>query len=242
VDEYRRNRSTGSFILIDPLTNVTVGAGLITERLSASPESAEVARQPASREITWHEARVGVAERVGLLRQEPSTIWLTGLSGSGKSTLAFELERRLIELGHACFVLDGDNIRHGLNRDLAFSPHDRKENIRRVAEVARLFNDAGLIVITAFISPYAEDRELARSVIGQDRFLETYLAADLVTCERRDPKGLYAKARKGQIAEFTGLSAPYEAPESPALTLDTGSRNIDECIQQILGLLASRLH
>jgi adenylylsulfate kinase len=148
----------------------------------------------------------------------------------------------LIELGHACFVLDGDNIRHGLNRDLAFSPHDRKENIRRVAEVARLFNEAGLIVITAFISPYAEDRETARKVIGAERFVETYLAADLMTCERRDPKGLYAKARQGQIAEFTGLSAPYEPPERPALTLDTGSSRVEECVQQVLDLLGRRLH
>ncbi len=242
VDEYRRNRATGSFIVIDPLTNVTVGAGMVTDRLSAAVEGAEVAKRPASSEITWHQGRVGAAERATLMRQEPATIWLTGLSGSGKSTLAFELERRLIGLGHACFVLDGDNIRHGLNRDLAFAPQDRKENIRRIAEVARLFNDAGLIVITAFISPYAEDRDMARRVIGPDRFLETYLAADLETCERRDPKGLYAKARKGQIAEFTGLSAPYELPENPALTLETGSRNLDECIQQILDLLARRLH
>jgi len=241
VDEYRRNRSTGSFILIDPLTNVTVGAGMVTDRLSATPERAEGMARPASSEITWHHGRVKAVDRAGLLRQEPATIWLTGLSGSGKSTLAFELERRLIDLGHACFVLDGDNIRHGLNRDLGFAPHDRKENIRRIAEVARLFNDAGVIVITAFISPYAEDREFARQIIGADRFLETYLAADLSTCEGRDPKGLYAKARTGQIAEFTGVSAPYEPPASPALALDTQSRSIEECTQQILTLLSDRL-
>jgi len=241
VDEYRRNRSTGSFILIDPLTNVTVGAGMVTDRLSATPERAEGMARPASSEITWHHGRVKAVDRAGLLRQEPTTIWLTGLSGSGKSTLAFELERRLIDLGHACFVLDGDNIRHGLNRDLGFAPYDRKENIRRIAEVARLFNDAGVIVITAFISPYAEDREFARQIIGADRFLETYLAADLSTCEGRDPKGLYAKARTGQIAEFTGVSAPYEPPASPALALDTQSRSIEECTQQILTLLSDRL-
>ena len=197
--------------------------------------------RPLSGEITWHQSRVGPAERESLFRQVPATVWLTGLSGSGKSTLAFELERRLIELGHACFVLDGDNIRHGLNRDLGFNPAERKENIRRIAEVARLFNDAGLIVITAFIAPYAEDREVARSIIGADRFLETYLTADLTTCEGRDPKGLYAKARMGQITEFTGISAPYERPTKPALAVDTASRSIDECIQDVLELLSDRL-
>jgi bifunctional enzyme CysN/CysC len=240
VDEYRRNRATGGFILIDPLTNVTVGAGMVTDRLSAQIGARGV-KQPLSSEITWYQSRIEPSDRANLLRQAPATVWLTGLSGSGKSTLAFELERRLIELGHACFVLDGDNVRHGLNRDLGFAPPDRKENIRRIAEVARLFNDAGLIVITAFIAPYAEDRELARAIIGTERFLETFLTADLSTCEQRDPKGLYAKARAGQIAEFTGISAPYEAPANPALALETGSRSVDECIEEILGLLSDRL-
>jgi bifunctional enzyme CysN/CysC len=242
VDDYRRNRAIGGFILIDPLTNVTVGAGIVTDRQSAAPVAAKGAGQPLSSEITWHPSRVGPADRANLLRQAPATIWLTGLSGSGKSTLAFDLERRLMELGHTCFVLDGDNIRHGLNRDLGFTPSDRRENIRRIAEVARLFNDAGLIVITAFIAPYAEDREIARTIIGKDRFLETYLTADLSTCEKRDPKGLYAKARKGQIAEFTGVSAPYEPPSNPALALDTAARSVEECIHEILDLLSTRLH
>ena len=241
VDDYRRNRAIGGFILIDPLTNVTVGAGIVTDRLSAAPLAGKGAERPLSGEITWHHSRVGPTERGDLLRQAPATIWLTGLSGSGKSTLAFELERRLIGLGHACFVLDGDNIRHGLNRDLGFAPTERKENIRRIAEVARLFNDAGLIVITAFIAPYAEDREVARTIIGKERFLETHLTADLTTCEGRDPKGLYAKARTGQIAEFTGISAPYEPPTSPVLALDTASRGVDDCIQDILELLSDRL-
>ena len=241
VDDYRRNRATGSFILIDPLTNLTVGAGMVTDRLSAPQIRAEGIRPPLSSDIAWHQSRIGPTDRASLLRQAPATVWLTGLSGSGKSTLAFELERRLIELGHPCFVLDGDNIRHGLNRDLGFTPQDRKENIRRIAEVARLFNDSGLIVITAFIAPYAEDREAARSIIGTERFLETYLTADLSTCEQRDPKGLYAKARTGQIAEFTGISAPYEPPANPAMSLDTATRSIDECIQDILRLLSDRL-
>jgi adenylyl-sulfate kinase len=242
LDEYRRNRATGRFILIDPLTHLTVGAGMVTDRVSVGRSAADVAAPPASGKISWHHSRVRPGDRFKLLRQQPATIWLTGLSGSGKSTLAFELERQLIEAGHACFVLDGDNLRHGLNRDLAFSPDDRKENIRRVAEVARLFNEAGVIVITAFISPYIEDRELARRIIGPERFLETYLTADLATCERRDPKGLYAKARSGDISDFTGVSAPYEPPRMPELALDTGSQPIEECIQPILDLLDDRLH
>jgi bifunctional enzyme CysN/CysC len=241
VDDYRRNRAIGGFVLIDPLTNATVGAGIVTDRVSAAPIAGKGTQRPQSGEITWQHSRVGLPERENLFRQEPATVWLTGLSGSGKSTLAFELERRLIELGHACFVLDGDNIRHGLNRDLGFTPAERKENIRRIAEVARLFNDAGMIVITAFIAPYAEDREVAKNIIGEDRFLETYLTADLTTCETRDPKGLYAKARMGQIAEFTGVSAPYERPIKPALAVDTGSRSIDECINDVLELLSGRL-
>jgi len=173
-----------------------------------------------------------------MLKQHPVTVWLTGLSGAGKSSLAFELKRRLMERGHVSFVLDGDNIRHGLNRDLGFTSAERTENIRRVAEVARLFNEAGLIAITALISPYAADREAAREIIGSDRFLEIYLTADQLTCERRDPKGLYAKARSGQIPEFTGVIARYEPPETPALFLDTASQTIDECVEEILRLLS----
>jgi len=240
LDQYERNRATGSFIVIDPLTNATAGAGMVSDRVSADLK-AEADQAPVSREITWHGGRVEAAQRAKLLRQLPATVWLTGLSASGKSTIAFELERRLIELGHACFVLDGDNIRHGLNRDLGFSPRDRTENIRRIAEVAHLLNEAGLIVITAFISPYAEDREAARKIIGADRFLETYLAADVSTCEKRDPKGLYAKARSGSIPEFTGISAPYEPPQHPALSLDTGSQRLDECVRALLTLLSDRL-
>jgi bifunctional enzyme CysN/CysC len=241
LDEYRRNRATGRLILIDPVTNLTVGAAIVTDRFSAPALGGDAARLPVSVDISWQAGRVQGGERAHLLRQQAATIWLTGLSGSGKSTLAFELERRLIDRGHACFVLDGDNVRHGLNRDLGFSPQERRENIRRIAEVTRLFNEAGLIVITAFISPYAEDRRLAREIIGAERWFETYLTADLNTCERRDPRGLYAKARSGQIHGFTGVSAPYEPPENPALSLDTASESIDACVQRILDLLADRL-
>ena len=162
---------------------------------------------------------------------------VVGEAGSGKSTLARALERRLTDLGRACYVLDGDNMRLGLNRDLGFSPEDRRENIRRVAEVAKLMNDAGLIVITAFISPYREDRAMARAAIGADRFAEVHLSTSLETCEQRDPKGLYAKARRGDIAEFTGVSAPYEAPEAAALRLDTGALSVEQAVQRLLDLL-----
>ena len=194
-----------------------------------------------SKEITWHISKVSVKERAVLQRQNAATIWLTGLSASGKSTLAYELERRLHDLGHANFVLDGDNIRHGLSSDLGFSPENRKENIRRVAEVARLFNDAGVVMITAFISPYREDRAVTRNILGPERFIEVYLAADLSVCERRDPRGLYGRARAGEIAGFTGISAPYEAPQNPTIRLDTGLQSVEQSIAQLLKVVLPRL-
>ncbi|HEY1999250.1 adenylyl-sulfate kinase [Paraburkholderia sp.] len=176
-------------------------------------------------------------ERARMFRQKPVTVWLTGLSGAGKSTIAYELERRLISLGHACYVLDGDNVRHGLASDLGFSREDRHENIRRVAHVAQLMNDAGLIVITALISPMHEDRAMAREIIGSDRFVETYLAASVDDCARRDPKGLYAKARSGVIGSFTGVSAPYEAPAHPELRVETASQSKEESVAGIFEYL-----
>lgn len=194
-----------------------------------------------SKDITWNESKVSVEERSLMQRQNAATIWFTGLSASGKSTLAYEAERRLHDLGHASFVLDGDNIRHGLSRDLDFSPENRKENIRRIAEVAKLFNDAGIVMITAFISPYHDDRAVAREILGPERFIETFVAADLAVCERRDPRGLYRKARAGQIPEFTGISAPYEVPENPALKLDTGTLSVEESISRLLEFVLPRL-
>ena len=191
--------------------------------------------------ITWHTSKVSVEDRATLQRQRAMTLWLTGLSASGKSTLAYELERQLHDLGHASFVLDGDNIRHGLSRDLGFSPDGRKENIRRIAEVGKLFNDAGVVLITAFISPYREDRAVARQILGPDRFIETYVAANLEVCEQRDPRGLYRKARSGEIPNFTGVSAPYEAPENPAILLDTGVYSIAESTAQLLEAVLPRL-
>jgi bifunctional enzyme CysN/CysC len=162
-----------------------------------------------------------------------AVVWLTGLSGAGKSTLAMALERRLFAQGAAVYVLDGDNVRAGLNSDLGFSADDRAENIRRIGEVAALFADAGLIVVTAFISPFARDREIARKA-ASDRFHEVYVAADLATCEARDVKGLYKRARSGEIAEFTGISAPYEAPDAPELTLDTADWSIERCVDELV--------
>jgi adenylyl-sulfate kinase len=191
------------------------------------------------RNVTPAIAKVSVDERAGLLGQHPRTVWLTGLSAAGKTTLAVQLDKALIEAKRPCFMLDGDNVRAGLNSDLGFGPDDRHENIRRVAEVASLMNDAGLIVISAFISPYRADRELARRIIGDARFVEVFVDAPLEVCERRDPKGLYRKARRGEIAEFTGISAPYEPPEHPAAVMRTATRSIDECVADLFQLVVS---
>ncbi len=190
-----------------------------------------------AKNITWHKGVAHPKERYSLLRQKPFTIWLTGLSASGKSTLAFALESALIKSGHPSFVLDGDNLRHGLNQDLGFSANDRSENIRRVAEVAKLMNDAGLIVITAFISPFRQDRDIARKIIGTSSFYEIFIDADLATCEHRDPKGLYKKARAGEIADFTGISSPYEPPKNPSLTISNAGQTPEESLDHLLGFV-----
>jgi adenylylsulfate kinase len=187
--------------------------------------------------IVWNGGHVSPNERQILLGQRPMTIWLTGLSAAGKSTLAFALERELITRGRACYVLDGDNIRHGLNRNLGFSPEDRAENIRRIAEVARLMNDAGLIVITAFISPFRTDRAAAKEIIGSECFREVYVSTPLAICESRDPKGLYKKARAGEVANFTGISSPYEPPERSDLTLDSAGSSPDAAVAQLVALV-----
>ncbi len=187
--------------------------------------------------IVWQESSVLPKDRAEVLKQRPVTLWLTGLSGAGKSTLAFALERQLIDTGYACFVLDGDNVRHGLNRDLGFSAEQRTENIRRVAEVARLMNQAGLIVISAFISPYREDREKAKAIIGEDAFIELYVSTSIAICEQRDTKGLYQRARAGEIANFTGISAPYDPPEHTVLSIDTNQCSIEDALAQLMQIL-----
>ncbi len=192
---------------------------------------------PKGTNLTWHRGEVGRADRARVHGHKGATLWLTGLSGSGKSTLAHRVERRLLERGVFAYVLDGDNVRHGLNADLGFSAADRAENIRRVGHVARLFTDAGAIVIAAFISPYRRDRAQVRALFDEGDFVEVHVAADLATCEARDPKGLYARARAGEIPEFTGISAPYEAPDAPELRLDTSAADVDACAAQVLAYL-----
>ena len=179
-------------------------------------------------------------ERERLLGRRGCVLWFTGLSGSGKSTLAQAVERRLVESGRHAFVLDGDRIRQGLNNDLGFSAADREENIRRVGEVAALFSEAGVVAIVAFISPYRQDRRRARETAGGDRFVEIFLDVPLEVCERRDPKGHYRRARAGEIADFTGVSAPYEAPEAPDVVIDTGSTGIEESVAIVLAHLSAR--
>jgi len=185
-------------------------------------------------------SRVTDDERRTLLRQRGCVVWFTGLSGAGKSTLAKALERKLFELGHPAFILDGDNMRRGLNRDLSFSHEDRTENIRRVAEVAKLFADAGMICIAAFISPFRKDREDARRIIGMERMLEVYLSTPIEVCERRDTKGLYKKAREGEVRDFTGISSPYEPPAQPDLEVDTVGCTVDEAVARIIDTFISR--
>jgi adenylyl-sulfate kinase len=187
-----------------------------------------------SENISWSTGKVTAEQRAIQNGHLGCVVWLTGLSGAGKSTIATELERELFARGKHAYVLDGDNIRHGLCSDLAFSPEERKENIRRVGEVAKLFADAGFVCITAFISPYRSDRELARNIAPDGKFVEIYMNTPLEICERRDPKGLYAKARSGAIRDFTGISAPYEPPINPELELRTGELSIPECVASIM--------
>ena len=192
-----------------------------------------MADEPVSQNIVRADGHVGGAERAALYGHPSRTVWFTGLSGSGKSTLAFAVEQALVAKGVACYVLDGDNIRFGLNRDLGFSPEDRTENIRRIGEVCRLFQDAGLVVLTAFISPYRADRDQVRALHPDGAFAEVFVDTPIEVCEARDVKGLYAKARAGDIPEFSGISAPYEAPEDPEIRVDT-TKPLDDCVAEII--------
>ena len=187
--------------------------------------------------ITWHDAEITQSAREKMLKQKGIVIWFTGLSGSGKSTLANAVEKILYERNHLTFVLDGDNVRHGLNKDLGFSPEDREENIRRIGEVAKLFSDAGVIVMTAFISPYKKDRDLARVMVDENRFVEVYCSCSLDVCEKRDPKGLYKKARAGEIKQFTGIDAPYEAPDNYEIIIETDKQSLEESALELLDYL-----
>ena len=190
--------------------------------------------------VVWHDHKVERGEREKLLGQKGIVIWFTGLSGSGKSTVANEVAHRLHEQGKLAYILDGDNVRHGLNKDLGFSPEDRSENIRRISEVAALFADAGVITITAFISPYAEDRNFCRQLVGDDHFVEVFAKASVAACEERDPKGLYKKARAGEISDFTGIDAPYEEPEQPEVIVDTECESPQESGAAVMEYLESQ--
>ncbi len=190
--------------------------------------------------ITWHQRSLSKSEREQHLRQKGVVIWFTGLPGSGKSTLALAVEEELYRRGHLCYVLDGDNIRHGLNKNLGFSPEDREENIRRIGEVSKLFADAGLLTMTAFISPYRKDRDLARTLLKDGEFIEVYMTIPLEVAEQRDPKGLYKKARAGEIKEFTGISAPYEEPVNPELTIDTSKLDLEQSRDRVIQYLEQK--
>ena len=194
-----------------------------------------------STNVHWHEGHISREEREIRNGHRGAILWFTGLSGSGKSTLANAVDRRLHELGLSSYVLDGDNVRHGLNGDLGFSPEDRTENIRRIGEVAKLFSDAGTLALTAFISPYREDRDRIRATTDRpDEFVEIFVFCPLDVCEERDPKGLYKKARAGEIPEFTGISAPYEEPVAAELVVDTAANSLDECVEVVLQHLVER--
>ena len=193
-----------------------------------------------SENVVWHQSQISDEDRRNAFRQKGSVLWFTGLSGSGKSTIAHALEHALIGKGHHAFVLDGDNVRHGLCGDLGFSDEDRAENIRRISELSKLFADCGMLCLAAFISPFKAGREQARKIIGPDRFIEVYVSASLDVCEARDTKGLYKKARQGEIADFTGVDSPYEPPEKPELTLASGDHSLADCVGQAINMLISR--
>jgi len=186
---------------------------------------------------TWHDHKITRTQRATQKNQHPCLLWFTGLSGSGKSTIANALDVALHERGYHTFLLDGDNVRHGLNKDLGFTEDDRVENIRRIGETSKLFTDAGLIVLSAFISPFASDRMLVRNLFPEGEFIEVYMNTPMEVCEGRDPKGLYEKARAGKIANFTGIDSPYEAPDRPDVALDTGVMSVDECVESLLDYL-----
>ena len=226
-DSYWSNRYTGSFIFIDRITNNTVGAGLIV-------------KEGQSKYISWHQHKVSKQDRSRIKGHKPCVIWFTGLSGSGKSTIANALEDALNRKGYHTYLLDGDNIRHGLNKDLGFSDEDRKENIRRIAEVAKLFVDAGLIVITAFISPFKEEREFARNLVEKDEFIEVFVDTPLKVCKQRDPKGLYKKAKEGKIKNFTGIDSPYEPPDAPEIHIRTERLTVQESVERIMRYLKEK--
>jgi bifunctional enzyme CysN/CysC len=239
-DPYAQNTATGSFILVDPATNVTVGAGMIrgeVRELAEGGASAQAQARGVSPGAVWEPWNIPRDVREARQGHRSVVVWFTGLSGSGKSTLAKRLERTLFDLGCATVLLDGDQLRHGLNGDLGFSPQDRAENVRRAAEVARLFVEAGVITLCTFVSPYRADRERVRSLFPEGSFVEVFVDCDVAECARRDPKGLYARARAGGVPQMTGVSAPYERPETPDLWLRSDQEDVDSLEAKLLGKL-----
>ena len=225
ISSYSNNQKLGSFVIIDPYSNKTIGVGMIDHALRRSSN------------ISWHEMSINKKTRSELNSQKPCVVWFTGLSGSGKSTIANILEQKLHTAGKRTYLLDGDNVRHGLNKDLGFTDTDRVENIRRVAEVSKLMVDAGLITLVSFISPFKSERQMAKDLLSSDEFFEIFVNTSLEECEKRDPKGLYKKARAGELKNFTGIDSLYEEPENPDLILDTTSSNAEELTDQIINFL-----
>ena len=224
-DEFKHHKELGGFILIDRITNMTSACGVVEHPLRRGDN------------LTWHNMDITRELRAGQKGQTPKTIWLTGLSGAGKSTLVNELEKKLFAEGKHTMVLDGDNVRMGLNKNLGFKEQDRIENIRRIAEVSKLMNDAGIIVLSSFISPFRLDRQNAKDIIGSDSFVEVYVSTPLEECEKRDVKGLYKKARTGEIPNFSGISSPYEAPENPDIEINTAGKTLEESVNYIMAEL-----
>ena len=225
ISSYSNNQKLGSFVIIDPYNNKTIGVGMIDHALRRSSN------------ISWHKMSINKKTRSELNSQKPCVVWFTGLSGSGKSTIANILEQKLHTIGKRTYLLDGDNVRHGLNKDLGFTDTDRVENIRRVAEVSKLMVDAGLITLVSFISPFKSERQMAKDLLSSDEFFEIFVNTSLEECEKRDPKGLYKKARAGELKNFTGIDSLYEEPENPDLILDTTSSNAEELTDQIINFL-----
>jgi bifunctional enzyme CysN/CysC len=239
-DGYRRNRATGAFIIIDRVTNSTVGAGMILDRSTAEGRHDHWEDAPAAASLHGERSNVTADERRARFGQKPVTVLLTGLTGSGKTTLAYALERRLFDEGRAVVVLDGQNMRRGISKDLGFTSDERSENLRRSAEVAKLFNDAGVIVLAAFVAPEEAVRQKAAAAIGRERFLVVHLSAPLEVCRQRDTDGHYKLADSGEMASFPGVSSPYEAPPQPDLTLPTDKLSVEACVQKVLEFLESR--
>lgn len=228
TENYQKNRGMGAFIFIDRINNLTVGAGMID--LKTSPEE---------RNVVWHKSVINKSMRANQKNQKPTIVWFTGLSGAGKSTLANALENDLFRKGFHTYLLDGDNIRHGLNKDLGFREEEREENIRRIGEVAKLMVDAGMIVITAFISPYRKDRQIVRDLVEDGEFIEIFVDTPIEVCEKRDVKGLYEKARAGEIKNFTGIDSPYEEPKNPEIHIKTEETSIERSVEMISDFIAN---